>query len=336
MNSFRCLLIWLMLTVAWAAAQPTPTPAASPLDVKRVQKPFEVSLHAEKDRWELAQGLRLTYTIEGPEQAELIFPSAEKLNLKPFEVRDAAPVTMGAKGDRRTWEYRVKITAYETGKLKLPETVISARIAPKAAAQELTLPGLEFQIDRVSAGPNDKPDEVRDAKNLSLQGVPLVVILAVALALLLLGLLLWLLVKWWRRPRRVVQPPALAPYPWALQQLDQLTSERLDQQGQFEAFYDQLTHVLRFYLGWRFQMPLLEQTTSEILRSLQLPDPHYRPAKDLLETADMVKFARSFPSLESSQKHLEWARQIVEENPPQEDAPAKTGEAVKTPEGSVK
>lgn len=321
----RFLGLLLLLTLPlWA--QPTPAPTAMPLEASSLQQPFEVTVRAEKDRWEMGQALRLVYQIQGPERAQLTFPEADKLDLKPFEVRDAAAVTLTAKGDRRTWEYRVKITAYETGKLKLPETTLKVRPQPDAAAQDLKLPGLELQVDRVPAGPGDKPDEVRDAKSLALHGIPLLVLLAGLLAAILVALLCWLLVRWWRRPRRLKAAPTLAPYPWALEQLAQLRSERLDQQGQWEAFYDQLSHVLRFYLGWRFQMPLLEQTTSEILRSLKLTEQHHRPAKDILESADMVKFARSFPGPDKSEQHLAWALQLVSENPPTETPAAETAE----------
>lgn len=306
-------------------ATPSPTPVAR--DVHSLQKPFEVSLHVEKDRFELGQAVRLTYTIVGPEKAELNFPPAEKFDLKPFEVRDAAAVTLPGSDQRRTWEYRVKITSYETGNLTLPEAVLPVRPAPDAPNQDLKLPGMPFEVARVPMGKNDKPDDIRDAKKQFLFGIPILVVLAAILTVLVASLVVWQVGRWLFRPVKAPAPPPLAPYPWALQQLAELTSQRLDQQGQWEAFYDQLTHVLRFYLGWRFQMPLLEQTTSEILRSLKLSDKHHGPAKELLECADMVKFARSYPGLEKSEKHLEFARRLVEENaPPEVVAPKEAAE----------
>ncbi|MBT9586604.1 hypothetical protein IV102_24890, partial [bacterium] len=192
------LPLWLGIrpAVAQPTASPTPPVTPTPLEATSSQPPFKVTLKAEKDRWELAQGLRLVYTIEGPEKAELTFPDKEKLDLKPFEVRDAAAVTLTANGDRRTWEYRVKITAYETGKLKLPEATLKVRPAPHAPNQDLKLPGLDFQVDRVPAGPGDKPDEIRDAKSLALNGIPMLLVLAIVLAVLLLALILWQLVRW--------------------------------------------------------------------------------------------------------------------------------------------
>jgi len=319
-------LLWLLgllsVQVSWAQPSPSPT-AIAPLEARRVQTPFEIILKAEKDRYELAESIKLTYTISGPEQAELSFPEAEKLDLKPFEIRDAASATLTASGGRRSWEYRVKVTAYEQGKLHLPQAVIKARTGPGQALTDLSLPAADLEIERVPAGPKDKPDEVRDAKSLEYAGIPPWLVLVLVLTTLLVLMLLRWLVQWLRRPRRLPATPPLEPFPWALQQLEKLTAERLDRQGQWEPFYDQLTHVLRFYLGWRFEHSLLELTTSEILNTLSLPDQHFRPAKDLLETADMVKFAKSYPQLEKSEQHLAWARQLVEENAPPEPAAAK-------------
>jgi hypothetical protein len=314
----------LVLLLAWPVWAQTPKPPEQPIPIEATLKQdgFQVTVKAEKNRFELGQPVRLTYRIQGPEAAQFTFPAAEKFEIKPFEVRDASSVILTGSQGQRTWEYRVKAAAYETGNLHLPEATLSVKLKPDAASQDLKLPGLDFQIDRVPAAKTDKPDEVRDAHPLAEHGIPLVVVLAILLGAVLVALLCWALVRWLRRPRRVVAAPALPPYPWALKQLDELAARRPDQQEQWEQFYEQLSHVLRFYLAWRFQVPLLEQTTSEALRSLTLPDSAHRQFKELLESADLVKFARANQGDKSTQ-HLEWARQLVTSNAPPEPVEAK-------------
>jgi hypothetical protein len=327
----RLLFFLLLLWPVWAQT-PTPQEQPVPIEASLKQDGFQITVKADKNRFELGQPVRLVYRIQGPENAQFTFPEAEKFDIKPFEVRDAAAVTLTGGQGQRTWEFRVKAAAYETGNLHLPEATLSVKLKSDGASQDLKLPGLDFQIDRVPAGKEDKPDEVRDAHALSLNGVPLVVMLAVLLGGLLVALLCWSLVRWLRRPRRVLAPPPLPPYPWALKQLDELATRRPDQQGQWEAFYDQLSHVLRFYLAWRFQVPLLEQTTSEALRNLTLPDASHRQFKEVLECADLVKFARSFPSHEKSERHLDWARQLVTGNAPIEVVAGRGVEKQASPE----
>ncbi len=310
----------LFLLLVWPVWAQTPRPPEQPIPIEASLKQdgFQITVKAEKNRFELGQPVRLVYRIQGPEEAQFTFPEAEKFDIKPFEVRDAAAVRLTGSQGQRTWEFRVKAAAYETGNLHLPEATLSFKLKSDGASQELKLPGLDFQIDRVPAGKNDKPDEIRDAHALSLHGIPLLVALAALLGALLVALLCWWLVRWLRRPRKVATAPELPPYPWALKQLDELAARRPDQLGQWEAFYDQLSHVLRFYLAWRFKVPLLEQTTSETLRNLTLPDASHRQFKELLECADLVKFARSFPGQEKSDQHLDWARQLVQSNAPPE------------------
>lgn len=313
----------LLILPVWAQT-PKPPEQAIPIEASLKQDGFQITVKAEKNRFELGQPVRLVYRIQGPETAQFTFPEAEKFDIKPFEVRDAAAVTLTGSQGQRTWEFRVKAAAYETGHLHLPEATLSVKLKSDGASQDIKLPGLDFQIDRVPAAKNDKPDEIRDAHALSLNGIPVVVVLVVLLGALLVALLCWWLVRWLRQPRKVAAAPALPPYPWALKQLDELAARRPDQQGQWEAYYDQLSHVLRFYLAWRFKVPLLEQTTSEALRNLTLPDASHRQFKELLECADLVKFARSFPGQEKSDQHLEWARLLVTSNAPPEVVPAGT------------
>ncbi|MBN9416628.1 hypothetical protein ABS71_10040 [bacterium SCN 62-11] len=311
----RLLLLLLLVWPVWAQ---TPKPQEQPIPIEATLKQdgFQITVKAEKNRFELGQPVRLVYRIQGPETAQFTFPQAEKFDIKPFEVRDAAAVTLTGSQGQRTWEYRVKAAAYETGPLHLPEATLSVKLKSDGASQDLKLPGLDFQIERVTPGKNDKPQEIRDAHPLAENGVPLVVVLAVLLGALLVALLCWGLVRWLRRPRKIQAAPALPPYPWALRQLDELATKRPDQHEQWELFYDELSHVLRFYLAWRFKVPLLEQTTSEALRNLSLPDASHRQFKEVLECADLVKFARSHPGLEKSGQHLEWARQLVTGNAP--------------------
>ena len=156
----RRLLLFLLLTMPLWAQTPTPQQPI-PIQASLRQDPFQITVKAEKNLFELGQSVRLVYQIEGPEGAQFTFPEADKLDIKPFEVRDAAAVALTASGGQRIWEYRVKATAYETGNLKLPEAHLSVKLKADGVSQEIKLPGLEFRVDRMPLGKDDKPDEIR-------------------------------------------------------------------------------------------------------------------------------------------------------------------------------
>lgn len=286
------------------------------------QGPFQVTASIDRARFELGQSARLTYRIEGPANVQFTFPEPDKLELKPVVVKDGASLALPGQGERKTWEIRLKVTAYETGNLTLPEWELRYLPQGSSSAQLLKTPALKLQVDRVPAGPTDQPGQIRDAKGLQLQPIPLILWLLGLLALGLLGALVYALKRWMQKPRVVASAPLLAPYPWALKQLEELRQQRWDREGRWEEHYEKLTYLLRFYLGWRMSCPLLEQTTSEILKTLTLEHEAHRQLKEILEVADLVKFARLYPALEKSEQHLQWASALVEQHaPPSEVKP---------------
>lgn len=311
----RSLLALLLTGAAWAQT-PSPSPAARGAEATTQQGSFSVTSLADRSTWQLGETVHLTWRVEGPSGGNVTFPAGDKLEVKPLEVKDAAQVTLPARGDRRTWECRVKLTAYEVGELTLPELVVSAHAPGEAGSSELHTPPLRFQVTRVPGRSEDKPDQIRDAKAFAPQAIP-PLLLAAGLALTLLGLLLaralW---SWWKRPRKVVGPPPLAPYPRALADWQALAASGSHGRGEWEPFYDELTRIVRSYLGWRFGLPLLEWTSSEILKSLNLPPEQHRRLKELLEAGDGVKFARTPPRAEQGDQHLTWTRELIEAYPP--------------------
>lgn len=306
--------VWLLLWLLSACVLAQDAGREAKLD----QGQFSVSAKADKGVWELGESIRLVYRITGPSASNITFPASDKVALKPFEVKDAAVAALPQQGEQRTWEYRLKITAYETGNLTLPELSMPVRTPGDAGTSQLRTPPLTLQVNRVASREGDVPEQIRDAKGLRQQPIPPAVLLAGLLALLLLlalGRGLW---RWMRRPRTRPAAPKLAPYPWALHQWQELHEQRPDREGQWEAFYDQMTLMLRTYLSWRLKLPLLELTSSEILRAVTLPDGSHRSLKEILDTADLVKFARIYPSADRGDQHLAWSKELIESNAPVE------------------
>lgn len=117
-------------------------------------------------------------------------------------------------------------------------------------------------------------------------------------------LLLVLLIVFARRlqskkadPEKITPPsPPRPAHEIALEHLDQLEREARWKTGDIKAFQTDLTHVLRSYLENRFALPALEATTVEIstaMKKHQLDEDG--KIREVLEVADMVKFAKAIP-----------------------------------------
>lgn len=100
----------------------------------------------------------------------------------------------------------------------------------------------------------------------------------------------------------------------ALKKLNVLAQKQWTNQGFVKEHYTELTFILREYLEKRFGIPALESTTEETLGYLKYKN---FPAKisvqlhDLLEQADLAKFAKIIPSESFHAAALEVARKII-------------------------
>jgi hypothetical protein len=151
-------------------------------------------------------------------------------------------------------------------------------------------------------------------------------------ALLLAALTTWLLRR--RRRRRPIAAVAAGPPPEAAEvvarrALAELRARDLPARGELQLFYVELTGIVRRYLGARYHFDALDMTTSETEGALaaranlfRAPETIQR-VRQLLDGADMVKFARGRPPVETANRALDEAGWLVEETAPdRQPAPA--------------
>jgi hypothetical protein len=138
------------------------------------------------------------------------------------------------------------------------------------------------------------PDAIRDiAPPVDVFPYPLwMVALAGLIALLLLGLLVWVMVKWLRtRP----PPPLPSPEAIALRELESLRSHVHDLDPY--AFSFAVSDVLRTFISKaKFRLPATQQTSPEFLAAISGSSLFSEKDRTLLgrflEKCDMIKFAR--------------------------------------------
>ncbi|MEM9647103.1 MAG: BatD family protein [Bacteroidota bacterium] len=145
-------------------------------------------------------------------------------------------------------------------------------------------------------------------------------LLWVLLALLIIGgLVYWFFLR--KKPLTEEEKVALLPpYDRALLELKKLENSRYLIQDEYKKYYSELTGIVRSYLEEDVNVSALESTTSQLITKLEL----LRDAGDLnldnetliqfqniLQTADLVKFAKSKPSTSVAEQDRKLVEQIV-------------------------
>ncbi|MEO6872268.1 MAG: DUF4381 family protein [Chthoniobacterales bacterium] len=137
---------------------------------------------------------------------------------------------------------------------------------------------------------------------------PWMVFCAVAAFLLLVGVTIWL-VKWWRRrPAKILTPRERA--------IDQLA--RIENQIETLPPYQfsiRVSDILRRYVTEQYQLPVTRQTSVEFLNTLseksQFSADEQTLLGDFLNRCDLIKFARYDATTEDSRLLLEEADRFV-------------------------
>jgi hypothetical protein len=137
---------------------------------------------------------------------------------------------------------------------------------------------------------------------------PWVVFVAAFAGLLLLGLIVWLLM----RRRKQPQPPKL-PRDIALEELEQIGHE-IERITPYR-FSIRVSDILRRYVTDQYALPVTRQTSVEFLTALAKSSPFSEAEKSLLEDflnrCDLIKFARYEATASDSQLLLEEAMRFV-------------------------
>ncbi len=139
----------------------------------------------------------------------------------------------------------------------------------------------------------------------------------VALGVLIIGLILYFVLK--KKKEEVIEEivPALPPFEEAMEKLQELDKKLLWQNNRVKAYYSELTEIVRGYIERELNIPALENTTDEIMDMLQelyrsneivTSKETVQKLKELLREADLVKFAKSKPlsdEIEEDRKDVE-------------------------------
>jgi hypothetical protein len=137
----------------------------------------------------------------------------------------------------------------------------------------------------------------------------------------LLPLILYLLYRWWNRrePKIVKQVREMSLKKKSLMAIDALEKAELWKRDKVKEHFVELSYILRSYLTSRYELNLLDKTTTEtklLLTAKGIEKPVVDSILNVLNHSDLVKFAASKPSEEIIEKSFCMIRQLIVETSP--------------------
>jgi hypothetical protein len=247
--------------------------------------------------------------VEGEVTVGLAEPRPEGLRVLSSEV---VPGEDGAGSTAR-----LRIALFRPGRHELPALELVHRRSPDAAPDTLRAPAPAIEVVPVLPPGEQALRDIKDLEPLPARSrLPLWLVLAAALALCAA----WVLHRR-RRGRGAAAPLASRPpdarsaYQLALDRLAEVERARWPARGRLDLHYEAVADALRRYLEEAEGVPAPERTTPELVSTLPpfLAGDGLREASiDLLEEADLVKFARFRPEPGSAAGLLQRARALLD------------------------
>ncbi len=108
--------------------------------------------------------------------------------------------------------------------------------------------------------------------------------------------------------------PKMAPEEWLRLEIEQLKQKKLWESGEQKLHFSALSDALRRYLELKFDFAAMELTTNEIEEQIvnKLSEPKHKLLSQLLNSSDLVKFAKFNPDAEFCINSLATAKEFID------------------------
>ncbi len=258
--------------------------------------------------------VKWSVTVETDTTAQVIFPDGQTFS--PLETVEAFATDTTRKKSRMLLQKSYALTQFDSGAYKLP-------------AQRIEINGVGYFTDSLMVNVATVPVDTLKQQMFDIKPLLEVeksnadlwkTLLWILLGLTVLGALFyWFVLR--KKPLTEEEKVALLPpYDRALLELKNLENSKYLIQDEYKQYYSELTDIVRSYLEEDVHVSALESTTDELITKLELlkdagelelDTETLNQFKNILQTADLVKFAKSKPPTSVAEQDRKSIEQIV-------------------------
>ncbi|MDP5229490.1 MAG: hypothetical protein NWQ38_03790 [Cellulophaga sp.] len=254
----------------------------------------------------------INLSIEPTDQ--VIFPEGQ--TFAPLEMVESFAIDTVLENSKLTLLKKYALTQFDSGTYTLPQQkiLINEKIF---ATDSVRIYVNTVPVDTIAQQLYDIKDIINVEKS---SNIPWLLILSILLGIaVLVGLLYWFV---WRKKKLTEEEKValLAPYDRAMLELKKLETSKYLIQDEYKEYYSELTDIVRSYLEEDVHISALESTTDQLIEKLEmlrdagnlkLDSDTIKQFKNILQTSDLVKFAKSKPSSLVAEQDRKAIEQIV-------------------------
>ncbi|MGX1927864.1 hypothetical protein [Flagellimonas sp. 2504JD4-2] len=274
----------------------------------------KVSTQIDTTSIKIGEQIKYTITVEADSLDVVHFPEGQTFS--PLETVEAIMKDTVKNNNRVILQKVYALTQFDSGAYTIPPQRIAINEQPFFTDS--------FQVKVADVAVDTTKQKMFDIKPLikvekSYAKLWLWILFIVLGLLIVGGLVYWFFLR--KKPLTEEEKEALLPpYDRALLELKRLENSRYLIQDEYKKYYSELTDIVRSYLEEDVHVSALESTTGQLIAKLEmlkdagelnLEDETITQFQKILQTADLVKFAKSKPPTSTAEEDRKMVEQIV-------------------------
>ena len=288
------------------------------------------TIKATIDSTRVLIGAQLNYTLQvkADTNALVVFP--EKALFTPFEILEESPIDTLRAQSHYLYTKRYALIQFDSGRYVIPQQQVLVNGFSKIA-DTFAIEVLNVAVDTLKQPLYDIKPIQEVEKNYD-----------ALISRIVWGLLIFLIVAalvyvyFFQKRRKELREQALPPFDRALGALKALEAEKPTAQEEYKMYYSRMTDVVRRYLEEEAKISAMESTSDELLLKLEalkaagkleLESATIKRLRAVLQTADLVKFAKELPDYGVANNDRKAVENVVIET--QEALPEPTEEELR-------
>lgn len=297
----------------------------------------EIRAKLDTDQVLIGDQFNLNLFVSQPSGTEVRFPDIRDSLAGKIEVLQQGKIDTLILNDRLELKRKILLTCFDSGVYEIPPLPFSIK-SPDWNDSIFSNP----VILSVNTVPLDSV--IRDIKKPIKVPVSFAEIYPFILVAIGIGAVTYFIIYLLRKRKRkepifIAAKPQEPAHLIALRELDALKESKLWQRNEYKMYYTRLTEIIRNYIERRFNIPAMEQTTYDILQAWKktgYDDRNlYDILKQLLNLADLVKFAKEKPLPSDNEINLDNAYVFVRNTKPVVMEQEKSETQVQIDEGNT-